>query len=282
MTTPRYSWPVRDEFLNREEPTSLALEAWWAERRRPQRARAHTGAAAPASRGSSARSPTASRPWSSSPTRGAPGQQLSAPRRCARATCSPFAPIIADLPALFRALDRLAGREAERLVADRRVPLPPPRRRRALGREAALRRAGGHRGGARRLPPEADPLRLPHRPDAGACSPSKAPSAAASPRWPSDPLSLPARPAPSSPADGPQEQHRGASRSAGGMPMYLAELSGRRASLSDGASASPCSTTSGPLFNDPREVLEEEVPPPRHLLLAARGARRPRAAAWTS
>ena len=29
MTTPRYSWPIRDEFLNREEDLGR-LEEWWA------------------------------------------------------------------------------------------------------------------------------------------------------------------------------------------------------------------------------------------------------------
>jgi uncharacterized protein len=246
-----YSWPLRDEFLNREADLAR-LEEWW---RGPDR-----NALALYGRRRIGKSWLFRAFAHGKPAlilvadQGAPGKQMS---RFADAlephiTVRPELP---DLPALLRALYRLAAEKRMLVVVDEFPYLLPSRteaRREALsGMQAVIEEerdssqlklilCGSHIAQMRTLFSEDSPLR-------GRLTPLAA-----------QPLSY-ADCRPFIADDSPQRRIERFAV-AGGMAMYLAEL-GRGATLR----ARVCDTVldhRGPLFNDPREILEEEFRQP--------------------
>lgn len=247
MWAPTYTWPIRDEFLNREGDLAR-LEEWWRSgdrnalalygRRRVGkswlfRAFAHEKPA-----------------LILVADQGAAGRQMSRFADTLEAHLS-ARPELTDLPALFRVLYRLAGERRALIVVDEFPYLLP-------GREAARREVlsavqavmeeeressrlklvlcGSHLGQMRALLSESSPLR-------GRLTP-----------LPVAPLDYPD----SEPFIEDEDPMRRVERFAvtGGTPMYLGEL-GSGGSLRARICASVLDHR-GPLFNDPREVLEEE------------------------
>ena len=247
MSLDQYDWPLRDEFRNRGDDLAR-LDEWWEGgdrivlalygRRRVGkswllRAFAH---------GKPALVLVADQ--------GAPGRQLG---RFADALEPHLGlrPDLPDLPALFRALYRMAAAERALVVVDEFPYLLPgtERARRAVlsGVQAAIEEerdgsrlklvlCGSHIAQMQTLFAEGSPLR-------GRLTP-----------LPAEALSFEeARPFL---ATGDAQARIERFAVAGGMAMYLVEL-GRRASLR----AAVCESVldrRGPLFNDPREILEEE------------------------
>ncbi len=246
MLVPRYIWPIRDEFLNREEDLKR-LESWWRGgdrnalalygRRRVGkswlfRAFAH---------GKPAVILVADQ--------GAPGKQMS---RFADALEPHLGvrPELTDLGSLFRALYRLAADRRALVIIDEFPYLLPAGeksgREELSGVQAAIEEerdrsklklilCGSHIAQMRTLLSEEGPLR-------GRLSP-----------LPTPPLAFPEC-RPFMPGGGAEERIERFAV-AGGMAMYLSEL-GR-----GGLRERVCETVldpRGPLFNDPREVLEEE------------------------
>jgi hypothetical protein len=247
MSLPRYDWPARGEFLNREADLAR-LQGWWEGddrnalalygRRRVGkswllRAFAH---------GKPALVLVADQ--------GAPGRQLG---RFAEALEPHLRvrPDLPDLPALFRALYRLSEGERSLVVIDELPYLLPgterARQEALSGVQAAIEEerdasslklvlCGSHIAQMRSLLAEESPLR-------GRLTPLT-----------TEALSLPDS-LPFLAAETMQSRIEKFAV-AGGMPMYLGEL-GRKASLR----AAVCKSVldhRGPLFNDPREILEEE------------------------
>jgi len=242
-----YSWPIRDEFLNREGDLER-LEDWWSgDDRNPLvlygrrrvgkswlfRAFAH---------GKPAHILVADQ--------GAPGRQMG---RLADALEPhlPVRPDLPDLPALFRLLYRLAGDERRLVVIDEFPYLLPGRksaRREALTtiqavmeeeRDASrlkLILCGSHIAQMQTLLAEGSPLR-------GRLTPLQTHS-----------LSFPESKA--FMRDGDPQARIERFAVTGGMAMYLSEL-GHHNSLRAGVCEAVLDHRS-PLFNDPREVLEEE------------------------
>jgi uncharacterized protein len=243
----RYDWPARGEFLNRDADLAR-LRSWWEGHDRNPLAlygRRRVGKSwllRAFAHGKPALVLVADQ--------GAPGRQLGRfadslePHLGVR-------PDLPDLPALFRALYRLAGRERALVVIDEFPYLLPgterARREILTGVQAAIEEerdasrlklvlCGSQIAQMRGLLGEESPLR-------GRLTPLATES-----------LSLPD----SRPFLGEDRVQNRIERFAvaGGMPMYLAEL-GRRDSLR----AAICESVldrRGPLFNDPREILEEE------------------------
>jgi AAA+ ATPase superfamily predicted ATPase len=247
MILPSYEWPVADEFFNRKDELAR-LERWWGGRDRNALAlfgRRRVGKSwllRAFATGKPALILVADQ--------GAAGRQLD---RFAGAL-EPFLgvrPDLPDLPTLFRVLFRMASRERVLVAIDEFPYLLPGAERSRLdvlsGVQAAIEEerdssrlrlvlCGSHIGQMRGLLAERSPLR-------GRLTPlavEALPFGDAGPFLPGD--------------DAARRIERFAV--AGGMPMYLAEL-GRRASLR----AAVCESildSRGPLFNDPREILEEE------------------------
>lgn len=247
MLPARYDWPVRDEFLNRGDDLAR-LEKWWEGRDRNALAlfgRRRVGKSwllRAFAHGKPALVLVADQ--------GAPGRQMS---RFADALEPHLGvrPELPDLPALFRTLYRLAGEE-KALVAIDELPYLLPgteKARRAVlsGVQAAIEEerdasrlklllCGSHIAQMQTLLAEASPLR-------GRLTP-----------LPVESLSF-AESRPFLPGDGVRQRIERFAV-AGGMAMYLSEL-GRSGSLR----AAVCESVldrRGPLFNDPREILEEE------------------------
>ncbi len=247
MSPANYSWPIRDRFLNREDDLAR-LEAWWSGddrnalalygRRRVGkswlfRAFAH---------GKPALILVADQ--------GAPARQMSRFGEALEPHLG-VRPEIPDLAALFRILYRLA-RDERVLVAIDELPYLLPGRGQAVrellsrvqatieeerdGSRLKLLLCGSHISQMRTLLAEESPLR-------GRLTP-----------LPVEALAFPeCRPFLD---DGGPRDRIERFAVAGGMPMYLAEL-GRGGPLRKLV----CETVldrRGPLFNDPREVLEEE------------------------
>lgn len=242
-----YGWPLRDEFRNRRDDLAR-LEEWWAGNDRNALAlygRRRVG-----------------KSWllrafaDGKPAvvlvadQGAPGRQLS---RFADALERRLGlrPDLPDLPALFRALYRMAAEERALVVIDEFPYLLPgterARREVLSGVQAAIEEerdgsrlklvlCGSHIAQMQTLLAEGSPLR-------GRLTP-----------LPAEPLSFAeARPFL---GDGAVRARIERFAVAGGMAMYLVEL-GRRDSLRTAVCESVLDRR-GPLFNDPREILEEE------------------------
>jgi len=247
MSLPKYSWPAHREFRNREADLS-ALQSWWT--------RSDTDALALFGRRRVGKSWLLRAFAHGKPAlvmvadQGAPGRQLS---RFADALAPHLEvrPDLPDLPALFRALYRLS-REKRLLVAIDEFPYLLPgtekaRREVLTGVQAAIEEerdrsnlklilCGSHIAQMQGLLAEQSPLR-------GRLTPLSTES-----------LSLSeARPF----LDGDRLQDRIEMFAvAGGMPMYLSELS--RGRTLRAAICESILDRRGPLFNDPREILEEE------------------------
>lgn len=247
MTLPRYEWPLRDRFLNRDADLAR-LQDWWAGEDRNALAlygRRRIGKSwllRAFAQGKPALVLVADQ--------GAPGRQLS---RFADALEPALGvrPELPDLPALLRTLYRLARDERALVVIDEFPYLLPgaerARREVLSGLQAVIEEerdasrlklvlCGSHIAQMRTLLAEESPLR-------GRLTPLAA-----------EPLSFPeCRPFL---ARGGIRERVERFAVTGGMAMYLTEL-GRRDSLR----AAVCESVldpRGPLFNDPREVLEEE------------------------
>jgi hypothetical protein len=251
MGISNYSWPIRDRFLNREADLRR-LEEWWAGGERDALAlfgRRRVGKSwlfRAFADGKPATILVADQ--------GSPGKQLS---RFADALQPQLGirPELTDLASLFRALYRLAADERTLVVIDEFPYLLPSRgkaRREALSSvQAAIEEerdasqlklilCGSHIAQMRTLLAEDSPLR-------GRLTP-----------LPTLPLSFPEC-RPFMAEDGARQRIERFAV-AGGMAMYLAEL-GRGGTLRERI----CETVldpRGPLFNDPREVLEEEFRQP--------------------
>jgi uncharacterized protein len=247
MALPRFDWPARDEFLNREADLAR-LQAWWESddrrglalygRRRVGkswllRAFAH---AKPA--------------LVMVADQGAPGRQLD---RFAEALQPhfPVRPDLPDLPALFRALYRLSDRERSLVVIDEFPYLLPgterSRREVLTGVQAVIEEerdasalklvlCGSHIAQMQGLLGEQSPLR-------GRLAPLATEALSFSEAQPFL-------------AGGTAKGRIERFAVAGGMPMYLVELA-RRDSLRSAVCESVLDHR-GPLFNDPREILEED------------------------
>jgi hypothetical protein len=247
MILPRHEWAARGEFLNRDDDMARLADWWEGEDRNPlalygRRRVGKSWLLRAFAQGRPALVLVADQ--------GAPGRQLGRfadslePQLGVR-------PDLPDLPALFRVLYRLAGRERALVVIDEFPYLLPgterARREALSGVQAAIEEerdgsrlrlvlCGSHIAQMRGLLGEESPLR-------GRLTPLA-----------TEALSFAdARPF----LGGGHAQGRIERFAvAGGMPMYLAEL-GRRDSLR----AAVCESVldrRGPLFNDPREILEEE------------------------
>lgn len=247
MILPLYDWPARDDFLNRSGDLARLLD-WWEGGDRNALAlygRRRAGKSwllRAFAQGKPALVLVADQ--------GAPGRQLGRlagelePHLGVR-------PDLPDLPALFRALYRLAGRDRVLVAIDEFPYLLPgtgrSRREVLSGVQAVIEEerdssglklvlCGSHIAQMQGLLAEQSPLR-------GRLTP----------------LATEALSFPDARAFLREDRMQGAVERfavAGGMPMYLAELS-RRASLR----AAICESVldhRGPLFNDPREILEEE------------------------
>jgi uncharacterized protein len=246
MTVPTYHWPIRDEFLDREQDLRR-LEEWWRGEDRSALAlygRRRVGKSwllRAFAHGKPALILVADQ--------GSPGKQMS---RFADALEPHLGvrPDIADLASLFRALFRLAGEERALVVIDELPYLLPGRdkaSREALsGVQAAIEEerdasklklilCGSHIGQMQTLLSGDGPLR-------GRLAP-----------LPIESLSFPEC-GPFMPNGDARERIERFAVS-GGMAMYLAELG--RGSLRKRVCATVLDPR-GPLFNDPREVLEEE------------------------
>jgi uncharacterized protein len=247
MPVPDYSWPIRDEFLNREADLRR-LEKWWSGRDRNAIAlygRRRVG-----------------KSWLFRAfAHGKPALILVADQGAAGKQLSRFAdalephlgvrPELNDLASLFRALYRLAENQRTLVVVDEFPYLLPGRekaRREALSsvqatmeeeRETSqlkLILCGSHIGQMRTLLADDSPLR-------GRLAP-----------LPTSPLSFPeCRPFVD---DHDMQKRIERFAVAGGMAMYLGEL-GRGGGLRKRICESVLDPRA-PLFNDPREVLEEE------------------------
>jgi uncharacterized protein len=248
MTMGTYEWPARDQFLGREEDLAR-LHRWWEGRDR-------NGVALYGRR-------RAGKSWllrafaHGKPAlvlvadQGAPGRQLA---RLAAALEPHLGvrPDLPDLPALFRALFRLGGEERALVAIDEFPYLLPgterSRREALTGIQAVIEEeresshlrlilCGSHIAQMQGLLAEQSPLR-------GRLAPLAI-----------EALSLPA----AQPFFADDEPLRGRIERfavSGGMPMYLTELTRR-----DSLRAALCESVldhRGPLFNDPREILEEE------------------------
>jgi uncharacterized protein len=248
MTLDLYDWPVRDDFLNRDEDLAR-LEDWWEGedrnalvlfgRRRVGkswllRAFAH-------------RKPA----LILVADQGAAGKQLA---RFAGALEPHLGvrPDLPDLPTLFRVLYRLAARERALVIIDEFPYLLPGaergRREVLSGVQAAMEEerdaarlklvlCGSHLAQMQTLLAEESPLR-------GRLTPLSV-----------EPLSFDET-QPFLAGAGEAERKVERFAVAGGMAMYLVEL-GRQASLRAAVCRSILDRR-GPLFNDPREILEEE------------------------
>jgi AAA+ ATPase superfamily predicted ATPase len=247
MTLTRYDWAARGEFLNRDDDMARLGDWWEGEDRNPlalygRRRVGKSWLLRAFAQGKPALVLVADQ--------GAPGRQLGRfadslePHLGVR-------PDLPDLPALFRALYRLAARERALVVIDELPYLLPgterTRREVLSGVQAAIEEerdgsrlklvlCGSHIAQMRGLLGEQSPLR-------GRLTPLA-----------TEALSF----SDSRPFLGEDRVRNRIERFAvtGGMPMYLAEL-GR----SDSLRAAVCKSVldrRGPLFNDPREILEEE------------------------
>jgi uncharacterized protein len=248
MPLQRYDWPVREEFLNREADLAR-LEAWW-------KSNAERNAVALYGRRRVGKSWLLRAFAHGKPAlvlvadQGAPGRQLA---RFADALEPHLQvrPELPDLPALFRALYRLSARERMLVAIDEFPYLLPgserARREVLSGVQATIEEereasrlklilCGSHIAQMQGLLSEQSPLR-------GRLTPLA-----------TDSLSLPdARPFFA--GDSLQSRIEKFAVS-GGVPMYLTELNRR-----DSLRAAVCESVldhRGPLFNDPREILEEE------------------------
>lgn len=251
MKSPPYRWPIRDEFLNREGDLKR-LEDWWRGDDRNALAlygRRRVGKSwlfRAFADGKPAQILVADQ--------GAPGKQMSRFADALEAHL-PTRPDLADLPALFRTLYRLAADERILIVIDEFPYLLPSRekaRREDLsGIQAVMEEerdasrlklilCGSHIAQMQTLLADDSPLR-------GRLTP-----------LPTQPLSFSeCRPFM---ADESAQKRVERFAVAGGMAMYLSELARSRS-----LRASVCETVldhRGPLFNDPREVLEEEFRQP--------------------
>lgn len=248
MNLQQYDWPVRDEFLNRGEDLAR-LDDWWEGDDRNALAlsgRRRVGKSwllRAFAQGKPALVLVADQ--------GAPSRQLS---RFADALEPHLGlrPELPDLPALFRVLYRLAARERALIVIDEFPYLLPgtarARREALSGVQATMEEerdasrlklvlCGSHIAQMQTLLAEESPLR-------GRLT-----------SLPTAPLSFAeARPFLSEEEGAQRRIERFAV--AGGMAMYLVEL-GRRSSLRAAVCGSVLDPR-GPLFNDPREILEEE------------------------
>jgi AAA+ ATPase superfamily predicted ATPase len=247
MTLSLYDWPARDEFLNREADLDR-LRSWWEGEDRNALAlygRRRVGKSwllRAFAHGKPALVLVADQ--------GAPGRQLSRFADALEAHLQ-VRPDLPDLPALFRALYRLAARDRSLVAIDEFPYLLPGTeraRREVLSsvqavieeeRDASrlkLILCGSHIAQMQGLLSERSPLR-------GRLTPLA-----------TDSLSLPdARPFFAEEAVSSRIEKFSVT---GGMPMYLSELT-RRGTLR----AAVCESVldqRGPLFNDPREILEEE------------------------
>jgi uncharacterized protein len=248
MIFPRYDWPVREEFLNRGDDLAR-LEAWWS-------SAADRNAVALYGRRRVGKSWLLRAFAHDKPAlvlvadQGAPGRQLARFADALEPHLS-VRPELADLPALFRALYRLSARERLLVAIDEFPYLLPgsERARRAVlsgvqatieeereGSRLKLVLCGSHIAQMQGLLAEQSPLR-------GRLTP----------------LAIDSLPLPDArlffSGDGLERRIEKFAVS-GGMPMYLAELSRR-----DSLRAAVCESVldpRGPLFNDPREILEEE------------------------
>jgi AAA+ ATPase superfamily predicted ATPase len=248
MILTKYDWPAREEFLNREADLAR-LEDWW-------KSAADRNAVALYGRRRVGKSWLLRAFADGKPAlvlvadQGASGRQLARFADALEPHLS-VRPDLPDLPALFRALYRLSARERLLVAIDEFPYLLPGSeraRREVLSsvqatieeeRDASrlkLVLCGSHIAQMQGLLAERSPLR-------GRLTPLTV-----------DSLSLPdARPFFS--GDTPQGRIERFAVS-GGMPMYLAELN-RRDSLRTAVCESVLDPR-GPLFNDPREILEEE------------------------
>jgi AAA+ ATPase superfamily predicted ATPase len=247
MALPRYNWPARGEFLSREEDLAR-LGDWWEGRDRNALAlygRRRVGKSwllRALADGKPALVLVADQ--------GAPARQLARFSEALEPHLG-VRPEILDLPTLFRVLYRLAGGERALVVIDEFPYLLPgterAKREALSGIQAAIEGerdasrlklvlCGSHIAQMQGLLAESSPLRGRFTPLATAV------------------LSFPdAAPfLPGEPVQGRIERFA----VAGGMPLYLAEMA-RRASLR-GAVCESVLDHRGPLFNDPREILEEE------------------------
>jgi len=247
MALPTYDWEARGEFLNRTDDLAH-LERWWKGRDRNALAlygRRRVG------KSWLLRAFAHGKPGLVLVAdQGAPGRQLA---RFADALEPHLGmrPDLPDLPALLRGLYRLAGRRRALVVIDEFPYLLPggERERRVVlsGVQATIEEerdasrlklvlCGSHIAQMRGLLAEESPLRGRLTPVATESLPF--PDAAA--------------------FIAGDEPARRIERFAvaGGMPMYLAEL-GRGGSLRAAVCESVLDSR-GPLFNDPREILEEE------------------------
>lgn len=247
MATADYSWNVRDDFVNRVEDLAR-LERWWRGRDRDALAlygRRRVG-----------------KSWLLRAfADGKPGLVLVADQGAPSRQLGRFAdalephlgvrPDLPDLSALVRALYRLAAHRRVLVAIDEFPYLLPGgerERRSALsGVQAAIEEerdashlklvlCGSHLAQMRGLLAEESPLR-------GRLVPLSV-----------EPLAFPDATLFVEEADLARRVERFAV--AGGMPMYLAELGGNRS-----LRAAVCESVldrRGPLFNDPREILEEE------------------------
>jgi uncharacterized protein len=247
MTLGVYEWPARDEFLGRDADLA-SLQRWWEGKDRDVLAlygRRRVGKSwllRAFAHGKPALVLVADQ--------GAPGRQLA---RFADALEPHLRvrPELPDLPALFRALYRLAARKRSLVAIDEFPYLLPgterARREVLTGIQAVIEEerdasrlklvvCGSHIAQMQGLLAEQSPLR-------GRLVPLAV-----------EALSFPeARPFL---AAEPTQSRVERFSTSGGMPMYLAELA--RTSTLRAAVCESVLDHRGPLFNDPREILEEE------------------------
>jgi uncharacterized protein len=248
MALSLYEWPVRDEFLNRRDDLAR-LEEWWEGGDRNALAlfgRRRVGKSW-LLRAFAHRKPA----LILVADQGAPARQLARFAEALEAHVG-VRPDLPDLPALFRALYRLVAPERALVAIDEFPYLLPgterARREVLSGVQAAIEEereasrlklvlCGSHIAQMQGLLGERSPLR-------GRLTPlSTAPLSFAE----AQPFFTEGQG-----AEGRVERFA----VAGGMPMYLAEL-GARGSLRAAVCRSVLDPR-GPLFNDPREILEEE------------------------